>query len=252
MNNTIPAVEKTVHLMRALARKKSSQAELSKELDIAMSTTYRILSTLRKHDWVRKNETGEYSLSGGLMPLLNHFRSELARLDHAKGVVSRISSKYGIACKLSIRRDDEQLTLFRAEPPGPIALTGQSGSTFPLIEGSVGAALLCAESEEMLETLVDECAADIPEKLDPSLLYGAIGEIRSKGYALNLRKNRWNIAAMSMPVFGEDRGSVVAALTLIGNTEEFESAKAGKLAAILRDAIDECQTEESSNQGDSK
>ncbi len=247
MNNTIPAVEKTVHLMQSLARKRSSQAELSRQLNIAMSTTYRILSTLRKHDWVRKSETGEYSLSGGLMPLLNHFRSELARLDHAKGVVTRISSKYRIACKLSIRRDDEQLTLFRAEPPGPIALTGQPGSTFPLIEGSVGAALLCAEPEEVLQALVAECAADIPEKRDPSLLYDGIREIRRTGYALNLRRNRWNIAAMSMPVFGEDKGSVVAALTLIGNTEEFEGAKAGKFAAILRDAIEECQTEESSN-----
>lgn len=243
MNNTIPAVEKTVLLMQSLARKKSSQAELSKELDIAMSTAYRILSTLRRHDWVRKNENGEYSLSGGLLPLLSHFRSEMARLDHAKSLVSRVSSKYRIACKLSIRRDHEQLTLFRAEPPGPIALTGQPGSTFPLIEGSVGAALLCAEPEDTLQLLIEQCRADIPEKRDPSLLYAGIAEVRAKGYTLNLRKNRWNIAAMSVPMFGDDPGSVVAALSLIGNTDEFEGAKAEKFAAIMRDAINECQTE---------
>jgi len=248
MNNKIPAVEKTVLLLQALSQKRYSQAELSKELKITMSTTYRILSTLRNHDWVRKNETGEYALSSGLMPLLSHFRTEMERLEHAKKIVARISRKYQIACKLSIRRDHEQLTLFRAEPPGPVALTGQTGSTFPLIEGSVGAALLSMETEETLRRLLAECSADIPEKKEPELLFKGIAEVREKGYTLNLRKNRWNIAAMSMPLYGEENNSVAAALTLIGGAEDFAGSKARKLASILRNAIDECQSDESSNQ----
>ncbi len=248
MNNTIPAVEKTVHLLQALSRKKYPQAELSRELKITMSTTYRILSTLRGHDWIRKEEDGSYALSGGLLPLLTHFRAEMERLEHAKKVVTRLSREYRIACKLSIRRDREQLTLFRAEPPGPVALTGQTGSTFPLIEGSVGAALLCGEPEETLRQLVRECEADIPEKKDPKLLFSGIAEIRKKGYALNLRKNRWNIAAMSMPLYGDDGRTVEAALSIIGSAEDFAGPKAEKLAGILRKAIDECKSEESSKQ----
>ncbi|OQA86560.1 MAG: HTH-type transcriptional repressor AllR [Lentisphaerae bacterium ADurb.Bin242] len=248
MNNKIPAVEKTLLLLQALSRKKYSQAELSRELKITMSTTYRILSTLRGHDWVRKDEDGNYALSNGLLPLLTRFRSEMERLEHAKKIVSRISREHRMACKLSIRRDHEQLTLFRAEPPGPVALTGQTGSTFPLIEGSVGAALLCTETDETLRNLVKECDADIPEKKDPKLLFKGVAEIREKGYALNLRKNRWNIAAMSVPLYGEDGRTADAALTVIGSAEDFAGPKAEKLANILRNAIEECQSGESSNQ----
>jgi len=248
MNNKIPAVEKTLHLLQALSRRKHSQAELSRELKITMSTTYRILSTLRGHDWVRKDGEGNYALSNGLLPLLTCFRSEMERLEHAKKMVLRISREHQTACKLSIRRDREQLTLFRAEPPGPVALTGQTGSTFPLIEGSVGAALLCTETEETLRNLVKECKADIPERKDPKLLLKGIAEIREKGYALNLRKNRWNIAAMSVPLYGEDGRTVEAALTVIGSAEDFAGQKAEKLAEILRKAIEESKSEEASNQ----
>jgi DNA-binding IclR family transcriptional regulator len=248
LNHTIPAVEKAVRLLQVLSRKQSSQAELSRALEITISTTYRILSTLRKHDWIRKEKDGHYALSGGLLPLLAHFRAEMERLDHAKKVVTRLSREYRIACKLSIRRDREQLTLFRAEPPGPVALTGQTGSTFPLIEGSVGAALLCGESEDTLRQLVRECDADIPEKKDPKLLFKGITEIREGGYVLNLRKNRWNIAAMSMPLYGDDGRTVEAALSIIGSAEDFAGPKAEKLAGILREAIGECKSDKSSNQ----
>ncbi len=248
MNNKIPAVEKTLLLLQALSRKKYSQAELSRELKITMSTTYRILSTLRGHDWIRKDEEGNYALSSGLLPLLTCFRAEMERLEHAKKIVSRFSREYQIACKLSIRRDHEQLTFFRAEPPGPVALTGQTGSTFPLIEGSVGAALLCTETEETIRNLVKECKADIPERKDPKLLLRGIAEIREKGYVLNLRKNRWNIAAMSVPLYGEDGRTVEAALSVIGSAEDFAGSKAEKLADALRKFLEESKSEETSNQ----
>lgn len=247
MNNKIPSVEKTLLLLQSLFREKSSQAELSRELKIAMSTTYRILNTLRKHDWVRKDESGNYALSNGLLLLLTRSRTEMEWLEHAKKIVSHFSREQRMACKLSIRRNHEQLTLFRAEPPGPVALTGQTGSTFPLIEGSVGAALLCTETDETLRNLVKECDADIPEKKEPKLLFKGIEEIREKGYALNLRKNRWNIAAMSIPLYGEGGNSVDAALTVIGSVEDFAGSKTEKLAGILLKAIDECNSDEPSN-----
>ena len=235
-------------MLHFLCRGKATQAELSRELDISMSTTYRILSTLREYDWLRKEEGGYYALSSGLLPLLVHFRAELRKLEHAKKAIVRLSQEHHLACKVSIRRDREQLTLYRAEPPGPVTLTGQPGSTFPLIEGSVGAALLCMESEETLRRLVRECDADIPEKHDPELLFRGVAEVREKGYALNLRKNRWNIAALSMPLYGEGGAVIEAAFTLIGNMEDFRDPKLATLVSTLRQVIDECTIEQAPNE----
>ena len=165
--NKIPAVDKTIQLLTALSEKDFSQAELSEKLDISMSTAYRILMTLQAHRWVRKKAGGIYTLAEGLLPLTRGISDDVTLLEKIAAQLPALAEKHQIACKLSIRQEEEQLTFFRAEPPGPVALTGQPGSTFPLIEGSVGAALLADASEKEIRELIAACSADIPEKKEP-------------------------------------------------------------------------------------
>lgn len=241
MNNKIPAVEKTIALLELLAKLPSgaTQAELKKELGISMSTAYRILQTLLKHKWVRKNADTKYSLDNGLLPLVYPFRNSIDLLEHAQKVLDKVAEENELACKLSIRRGAEQVTVMRAEPEGPFALTGQVGSSFPVIEGSVGAALLCDESDDEIMELIQDCRTDLAEKQDPELVLKAVNDVRRKGYAVNLRRNRWNIAAMSMPV-RDARGSVIAAITLIGTESDFTGRKRNTLTAVLENAVQEC------------
>jgi DNA-binding IclR family transcriptional regulator len=77
---------------------------------------------------------------------------------------------------------------------------------------------------------------DIPEKRDPELLEEAIREARRRGTVLNIRPNRWNIAALSIPVFGSS-GAVLAAVTVIGTTEDFSGSKRDKWEKILKETI---------------
>lgn len=236
MNNKIPAVDKAVQMLLALSKKDATQAELCASLGIAQSTCYRILMTLHEHRWVCKKSGAAYTLGDGLLPLTRGLSRELSLLERLEEKVSAISSRHSIACKLSVRNGDKQLTYFRAEPPGPVALTGQAGSTFPIIEGSVGAALLCDATDDEIAELVASCGDDIPEKSDPELLRDAIREVRENGTVLNVRKNRWNIAALSIPV-RDSTGKVIAALTLIGSTDDFIPSKRLHWNRILNDMI---------------
>lgn len=244
MNNIIPAVDKTIQLLQVLAGRDATQSELSRELGITMSSAYRILMTLQHHNWVRKKSGASYALSEGILPLLHGVAEDMSVLERACRQVADIAENRNMACKLSIRRGGEQLTYFRAEPPGPVSLTGQSGSTFPLIEGSVGAALLSGEPPEKVEEAIAECPADIPEKQNPELLRAGIREVQEHGCVLNLRRNRWNIAAFSIPLH-DCVGRVVAALTLIGNQEDFTGKERRRWEKILKDAARECEKSES-------
>ena len=237
--NKIPAVDKTIQLLTVLSEKNYSQAELSAKLNISMSTAYRILMTLQAHRWVRKKAGGIYTLAEGLLPLTRGISEDVAILEKIAEKLPGLSEKYQIACKLSVRREEEQLTVCRAEPPGPVALTGQSGSTFPLIEGSVGAALLADTSEKELRQLIRTCPADIPEKQEPQLLSDAVSEVRRQGFALNARPNRWNIAALSIPVRNSS-GNIIAALTLVGCKEDFTEEKNNQWKEMLNDTMYNC------------
>jgi len=241
MNNTIPAVDKTVQLLLTLAEGEKTQAELSAELGISMSTAYRILTTLQAHRWVRKRSGAAYALAEGVLPLARGISAEIALLETAERKVSEIAARYDIACKLSVREGDRQLTCFRAEPPGPVTLTGQNGCSFPLIEGSVGAALLADESEESVAALVAACREEVPEKRRPELLCAGIREVRERGTVLNLSKNRWHIAALSIPLRNRKR-EVIAALTLIGVKEDFTGEKRRRWDTIMKTIAAECES----------
>ena len=236
MNNTIPAVDRAIQILTALAVREYTQAELAEKLQIPASSVYRILMTLSSHRWVRKKSGGVYSLAEGLLPLTGGIEQEMALLDGIALKLTALSAEYNIAGKISVRRENEQVTRFRIEPPSPAALTGAAGSSFPLIEGSVGAALLVRESPANIAALIKNCPVDIPEKRAPELLEEAIREARRRGTVLNIRPNRWNIAALSIPVFGSS-GAVLAAVTVIGTTEDFSGSKRDKWEKILKETI---------------
>lgn len=240
MNNTIPAVDKTVQILEMLADSPCSQGELSRALGISMSTAYRILQTLKAREWVAKDDAGRYALAAGLLPLLKNFDADLEILKRARSKVEEICACHHIACKLSLRRGSEQVTDCRAEPPGPVALTGQPGSSFPVVEGSVGAVLLAEESDDRIQALLEACSAPIPEKTDPRLLARAVAEARENGCCLNLRKNRWNIAAFSVPL-RNGSGRIFGAFTLIGTVGDFAGTRRRKWEKVLKQAARQCE-----------
>lgn len=238
MNNLIPAVDKTVQLLLYLSGHKATQSELCRELDISMSTTYRILATLQHHRWVRKLRGGVYELAEGMLALNSGNHSEIILLEKVSGKLSEITLQYGIAGKISLRRGDSQITYFRSELPDAVSLTGRTGSSFPLGEGSVGAVLLADESYENIMALLHGCRVDIPEKSNPELLFKAISEVKEQGFVLNLRRNRWNIAALSVPVRNHT-GSIIAALTLIGTVDDFAGSSSKLWSGRLKAALNE-------------
>lgn len=243
MNNDhiIPAVEKAVLLLGRLGKSKrgATQAELAKELEITPSTCYRIIQTLLRHDWIAKLPGNRYDLSGGMLSAAMKLAGRASRFEAAQPLLEALSAKIGLSCKLSIRQGAEQMTILRAESPRPMAVSGKVGSRFPLVEGSVGAALLRADAEADILALAAECREDVPERQRPELTLRRIAEIKAKGFCLNSGASRWKVAAMSVPVMEVD-GQVAAALTLLGFDDDFPADKLDALAAQATATAADC------------
>ncbi len=224
--NLIPAVDKAFALIEHLGRNPggSSQAELSAKLGISASTCYRILQTMLRHDFVRKIPGGRFDLSSGLLSAAQRLFDDARRFERVQPLLDDLAAKTSFSCKLSIRQGFEQVSILRAESPSAVSVSGKIGARFPLIEGSVGAALICDDPDD-LERLAKSCKEPLEEAANPALVEERVAQIKSRGYALNARPNRWNIEAMSVPVRDASR-SVVAALTLIGFQDEFKDLPA--------------------------
>ena len=238
-NNTIPAVEKTLAILNRLGNSDGpmTRQALSRELGITQSTGYRILQTLLKYNWIRESRGNAYELGNALLPLLLKMHRGESYWEQAQEILDTLAGESRLSCKLSVRQGAEQLTLARADSPGPFGISGKAGSRFPLIEGSVGAALLLHAGREEILSLAELCGEDIAEKRDPELLIQSIRFLKEHHYILNSGKNRWKIGALSKPVCGRG-GEVIAAITLLGLPGDFTPEKLPLLLSCLNKAVD--------------
>ena len=241
-DNTIPVLDKALELLELMAACNDGlrQTEICARLGLSTSTAYRMLRTFIARNWLVKKKSGKIVLGNGMMPLFASFRDSGRRIASARKAVHSLAEKVDMACKLSIRRGAEQVTIERAEPVGPYSLVSAVNSSFPVIEGSVGAALLADESNEEVLRLAAVCNMDLPEKRDPSMVLKGIDAVRRKGYVLNTSPNRWNVAAMSVPL-RDEYGAVLGAMTVVGTRLDFAGRKKDKLASCLIKTVEEIQ-----------
>lgn len=225
-DNIIPAVEKTIRLLDHLAGASAgaTQAELAQLLDISGATCYRIIQSLLKYGWLRKNGS-RLELAQGLLPLAKRILQMEDWQERIKPLLLELAQKTRLSVKLSLRHGtSEYITAFRAESPQPMAVTGRIGATFPVIEGSVGGALLADSSEKELQRLIQAAPEGLLEKSEPELLLQRIQECRKNGFCRSNGKNRWGIEVLTAPV--HQGGQVLAAISVLGLLPDFEDIDA--------------------------
>lgn len=209
-------------------------AVLARELGVSTSTCYRILRSLSVHDWTRRSSIGTWSLGNGLLPVALALSRNTAALSASRAVLARLSSQFGLSCKISVRRGDEQFVAARAEPPSQMQATGPDGASFPVCEGSSGAALLADLTDA--DALALHRAATAPVQTDGEFLLRCLSQIRERGWCVRRRILDWPVGAMSAPV-RDARGTVFAALTFVVPEKRLSDKS---LPPLLLDAAREC------------
>lgn len=201
-----------------------SQADLCVRLGITQSSCYRIIQTLLASGWVRKDKGNRYDLAVGMLSVVGKLTDMTRRFERFQPWLEQLSTRTGLSCKLSVRRGEEQETVLRAESPLPMTVSGKLGARFPLVEGSVGAALLADTEEQEVMELCRRCREDIRERGDAGIVLKRIASIRKDGCCGSDRYSRWNSEALSAPV-RDGEGGLVAALTLLGFPGDFDGER---------------------------
>lgn len=239
----VPAVDKALAILEYAsgAGRAVSQAELCRAVDVSQTTGYRIVQSLCARNWLRKTGNGLYTLSTALLSVYSGAQKGGLLFAGAQAELDALAHTTRLTCKLSLRQGHEQLTLLRGESPEDFAVTGKKGARFPLIEGSVGAALLADATDDELAALLRIPTADIEEARSPSLLHTRIAEVRERGWTLNTGAGRGTGVALSMPI-RDSQGRVLAALTLLGLKDDFSPASLPSLVEALTHTVTALQS----------
>lgn len=229
----ISSVSRTMAALEFLFRADHpvTAAELTKASGMKPTSSYRMLHSLLKCGWLRTDARHTFRLAAEKVLEMLPCNSLYRVINGVQPVLDELAEKTRLSCKLSLRDGEFQTVALRAEPPDAFAVSaGRVGAHFPVIEGSVGAALLLGVDKNEIYRLARRCKEDIPEKRKASVIYERIAQLDTHGYIFNQDNNRWRVAALSVPVRGR-KGDVPMALTLLGigsdiNPDNIDSAAA--------------------------
>lgn len=242
--HTIPAVCRTLELIRVLAeeRDETTTKALALRLGVPRTTCYRILRSLISKEWVRPVEGGRHEVSLGLLPLLRPLRQVERLADTLQPALEALAARAQLTAKASVRQGEYALTVARCESPRETSVAVRLGASFHLSFGSSGAVLLDdlepAEVRRILERAPAECWAH----QKPADVFGRLKELRAKGWCADSGGFRPSCHAVSAPL-RDPRGNTVAALTLIGFPHELPRARLGTFVKMLLETARQAEKE---------
>jgi len=217
----IRVVEKTIRILGVLSDgKPKTLTEISHEVDINTSTTYRILTTLTNYNFLENNkQSGVYRLGLACLELARSYRigSELLRVAKPELEILRDETKETV--HLAALDGMEIVYLDKLESLHAIGLmSSRVGRRAPAYCTGIGKALLAYVPPEDLQAIMEVISFKrFTEKtiVDPTDLLEHLKEIKARGYALDQGEHEYDVRCVAVPIF-DQTGEVIAAVSVSG------------------------------------
>lgn len=230
--NQIPILVKAIQVLETIAQAPdgSTAAALARQLGVSGASCYRILQTFAAQGWVRSLPRGGHGLGAGLLPIARSLTSH-DPLAAWYAPIEAFARDRGWTCKLSIRRGGQAVTVHRCEGSRAYAVAVRPGSSFPVVLGSSGAALLADATDAELEELIAAAPAECWKHQKPEDLLAKVALARSGSVIIDRGGYRPELVTCSIPLRGA-AGRIEASATAIGFAGD---TAAGELESISAD-----------------
>ncbi|HUW69034.1 MAG TPA: IclR family transcriptional regulator [bacterium] len=203
-----------------------SLTDLAKQINLAMSTTSRIVATLEKRSFLTRNtETQRYSLGSRLAQIgaLGLSNMELRKI--ALPFMRELNAIYNEGVSLYVVQGDERLCVERVESTRPLRRVINVGDRHPLTRGAAGRVLLAYLPPERRQSLLLG---------DPFATEDALEELRRSGYTVSLGEREEGVTSIAAPI-QDAKCEIVAAIAMSGPSVRFEgSGFSDKVAKVKR------------------
>ncbi len=191
--------------------------EISRRVDLNISTVFRLIQTLEECGLVGKDrETGRYRVG---MKLLGWSSRVLQAMDirrQATPFLQELNEETRETVHLTVRDGDAAMYAVKFDSPIPLRIYSELGKRAPLHCTGVGKVLLAFTSREdrhswlQRNSLHKFTQSTITEK---KRLEKELGKISSQGYALDNEEHEPHVRCVAAPVF-DYTGNIVAAISV--------------------------------------
>lgn len=184
-----------------------SLTEIARIMDRNPASTYRLICTLEKANFLKKNPANKKYSLGFTLKLLGD------KADYPEYLVAlvqphlvAINAIFNENASLYVFQNYRRLCVARVESTQSFRQVLPLGATIPLTRGAGGKALLAFLPEKMRKTAL---------KMDPSVNEAELAAIRAAGYAVYSNELTQGTTGIAVPVFNADK-TVAGVLNLSG------------------------------------
>lgn len=218
-----------------------SAQNISRRLNIPLSTTYRYLETLEERGFLTKDSDNEnYRLGFMIFQVGNISSVQMNLVNVAVPHMKSLASLSGETVLLTIISGWKTLCIESIEASRLVKLTLERGSTLPLHAGAPSKILLAYQKDSFIEYFLKNVVLTKYTDgtiTDEILLRKELLAIREQGYALSKEEVDLGASAIAAPVFYNNE-KVVAGITVAGPTERINNENKLALIQMVKNAAD--------------
>lgn len=237
-NYHAPALEKGLDILEYLSQEGSSlsQTEIADGIDRSTNEIYRMLVCLEDRGYLIRDEvSSKYRLSLKLYNL-SHRHSPVDEIRNvAEYPMQQLSEKTKQSCHLGVIYHDRLMVIYQSKSPGPISLSVEEGSLFPLLLTASGRTMLAFMQEEERENLLRRIPAfDDYSSKEQQEFRKSLETIREEGYYSKPSDVAQGVTDVVVPI-GDGSTKVFASLAVSILTTQIDEA------ISLKEIIDDAQ-----------
>jgi DNA-binding IclR family transcriptional regulator len=195
-----------------------SLLELSKRLDLAKSTLFRLLQVLQADTFVEQDAAGRWRLGLGAFKVGSAYIRQLSFTGIAQGALERLAATCCETASLAVLADGEVVYIAIVRGQREIGIQSNVGARHPVHCTALGKVLLAYRPEaEVRATLIRQ---GMPRNTEHTIITvdafeAALLQVRRLGYAVDDEERAYNIRCVAAPIH-EGNGNVIAALSASG------------------------------------
>lgn len=210
-------------------------ADLARRLEIPVTTTLRIMTTLHLEGLVRKVD-GRFELGPVLIQLGDASLAGTEIRELALPVLAKLTGATDETSHLAIPCDDRSLIVAVQDSPHPLRAASRPGFLAELHCSSTGKIFLSYLHSDRVDEFYGKRrpAARTPHTLTtPAALHREIETTRQRGFALDDEEFNAGVRCVAAPVFASD-GTVAAAIGITASTVRFTTGRIPEFAGIVQ------------------
>jgi DNA-binding IclR family transcriptional regulator len=223
-DEVVHTTETSLEIVDALQKLDAARIdEIADELDVAPSTVYRHLQTLRKHRYVVK-EADFYRLGLQFLTIGGYVRERKGEYELAKDVVEDLAEQTQERVQFEVEEQGERVFIYTATGKHAVQAKGTIGRRGPLHCSAAGKAILAELPDSRVNTIIDQHGLEsVTENTitDVDTLFEELEKIRERGIAFNLEESTVGLRAVAASVTTPDN-EVLGALSISGPAHRME------------------------------